>query len=888
MAWKATMQAAVDEHPDLWCRLLAGEHTEDEAAAIQAVLLRPHAELPTRMRNWADRHGLTSIREIVLLDPDMLADEPNLGRKTLSEVERFLRCATGRSWEQLRGLVEATPTGSVSPTTSGRTFTPIQGAKAWQSLRETYPSELRETPITRLYLNTRVRKLADAKGFVRIGDFFSLSEHELLREPNVSRGSIKILITALNEFATGVQSGSVPQLPKLGDFDNWLSLLKDRLQVLRSIDSTIITRRTGIDGEPVATLLELGDQLGVTRERVRQIESRGVKQLVEDWWPRPLRARLDGLLMDGATALDVLSQDPFFSEADEFPDAIEFVLDRVFETELYLVKLNERLLIAPMNQDVLDDLMAGMRRDVKQLSFPVGMLTIENIVAERFAAAKGVRAFALESLVEDLAIRTTHQGAIVDGFGKLRETSILSYLRGSPGPVAVTVIHAKFGRGRMPDEVQHLDRGLVGLPSHIPDLELWTQRLVPMCIALMTQDPARQWSATELVDLLADQARLPPWLDAWYLASIIRVDGSLRYLGRLRVALAHDEAPASRLLLRDLMMRLLEEHGRPMTREELLSGVRKQAACSDLLFSINSVNDPFVPVDDLLIGIIARDLPGGMDAMKLANVKLVEELERTQRALGPVTGLAFLKSQDATFEHWTPSSIAATARLPGMLVLARSGSIGLTGWSADRFPTRQNILRGLLDSNDGQVSVALVVALFESHFGVTCTRPVLYNLAHAIGGRLRGDNIIDERLLAASAPPPPSDFPDPLDIPGFPASAVDAFLQACLDPSDDLGDLRTSIDTHVGEYMNRYEQDPRLAPAEVLALASSCKRFLTRAEMSNSAARRIAIAVVRYFVLRDDAEMDFEVGGLDDDIAVADAIAVHLGYDECRVSAPTS
>jgi RNA polymerase sigma factor (sigma-70 family) len=41
----------------------------------------------------------------------------------------------------------------------------------------------------------------------------------------------------------------------------------------------IITRRFGLDGEPAHTLQEIGDTLGITRERVRQLEALALNQL---------------------------------------------------------------------------------------------------------------------------------------------------------------------------------------------------------------------------------------------------------------------------------------------------------------------------------------------------------------------------------------------------------------------------------------------------------------------------------------------------------------------------------------------------------------------------------------------------------------------------------
>ena len=51
------------------------------------------------------------------------------------------------------------------------------------------------------------------------------------------------------------------------------------LECLNPVERLVMQRRFGLDGKPKETLREIGEQLGVTRERIRQIETRARETL---------------------------------------------------------------------------------------------------------------------------------------------------------------------------------------------------------------------------------------------------------------------------------------------------------------------------------------------------------------------------------------------------------------------------------------------------------------------------------------------------------------------------------------------------------------------------------------------------------------------------------
>jgi hypothetical protein len=306
--------------------------------------------------------------------------------------------------------------------------------------------------------------------------------------------------------------------------------------------------------------------------------------------------------------------------------------------------------------------------------------------------------------------------------------------------------------------VIHVDWGVVALPRHGPDLAGGSARLGPLCAAILRREgPDRQWSTTELLDLLADEVDLPAWLNPWHLSSMLRSSGEVTALGHLRVALRAvrpgDERD-ERVFVRELLGEVMREADAPLSEAEILERVRARGAVSDASLRHLLWRPPYIEIAPDRFGLVARDLPGGAEAWTAAAEALAEELTVRGAGLPLVDATALVREATGDAEAWTPEAVRSVARGAPALRLARTDAIGLSAWDDARVPSRVALLRACLDEDGGQTAIQKVQDPIAAVHG-SRPRRIAAMLA-AAGTRLRGDLLVDRALDDEESPSTPS------------------------------------------------------------------------------------------------------------------------------------
>ena len=105
----------------------------------------------------------------------------------------------------------------------------------------------------------------------KVGDMFELVAHPVSLETPVGDGE--------SLYADLIEDHSIASPDQVSTDTARASELEAALQGLEPRMRFVIERRYGLDGQASQTLEELGNELGITRERVRQLENKALREL---------------------------------------------------------------------------------------------------------------------------------------------------------------------------------------------------------------------------------------------------------------------------------------------------------------------------------------------------------------------------------------------------------------------------------------------------------------------------------------------------------------------------------------------------------------------------------------------------------------------------------
>jgi RNA polymerase primary sigma factor len=116
-------------------------------------------------------------------------------------------------------------------------------------------------------------EIAEDSGFPaeRVTELFELVEDPISLEVPIGDGESHVADLVEDENSPSPDA-MIMENDRSKDLEAAVGLLNPRMK-------HVVTRRFGLDGQPPSTLEEVGHDLGITRERVRQLETRALKEM---------------------------------------------------------------------------------------------------------------------------------------------------------------------------------------------------------------------------------------------------------------------------------------------------------------------------------------------------------------------------------------------------------------------------------------------------------------------------------------------------------------------------------------------------------------------------------------------------------------------------------
>lgn len=500
------------------------------------------------------------------------------------------------------------------------------------------------------YLNLTVRlaNVFRTYGIETIGDLASKGYNGLLLLPNLGQGSIHALASLLHRaFLDGdvltkkhlhddlrpsmdrASTDAVPvaSAPLIETIPDIVSGFVEAAQLLTIQERGVWAARTGFRCEP-QTLQQISDQIGLTRERVRQIELKIYNKIGRHrFWPE-LGDRLDALLegrsaplmLEGLAALD-----PWFKGSDQLAFPLEEVFGHIFDSKFSVIKIGAASFVSHLSEsawnEAVDTSKALLHAAVpEKIDEDYAKSQIESLLVGQGEELREE----LWAEVSRLALWAQHPGKprALSGFGRTAEAVVQAVLDASVSPLRIEEIYRQASLLiQPPPDLRAINRAAqsialiygratYGLLSQCP-LSADERALIrgEAEDAIAGGDAARQWHTSELFDeLMARSLDFDGRLTKYIINIALRESKCLVYMQRMVWGLKESwtGGAASRLDVRQAVISLLETEGKPLTtgqiREKLMAD--RGVSASFQIFNYG----PLVRIGTGMWGLAHRDI----------------------------------------------------------------------------------------------------------------------------------------------------------------------------------------------------------------------------------------------------------------------------------------
>jgi hypothetical protein len=510
------------------------------------------------------------------------------------------------------------------------------------------------------------------------------------------------------------------------------------------------------------SLEQVGEFLGVTRERVRQIESRLLDTLGKSLWVKSLRERVSTLLnrRSDPLFLDLIEvEDPWFSgwsfQARELAALIS-----AFPSDLTILRSQDRIIVSRISQDVFDRILKNAVGFLaQQVSEDWSREDVELFIegALRSEKAPDLARLAIELLGPELHFShmPSREKEILCSVGSDVNEIIMAILGNAEAPLhyseiasalairmgkelTVHNIHARLPR----TPALFFGRGRYGVEAHYLLSAEVEMEVVGVVEDVMAADPERQWHTTELLEALEARGEdLPDALDKYILNILLSRSKEFQDMGRMVWSLkaVHRTDARGRIDLRDACVQVLIESGHALHNREIKERIGRLRGTSEFFFL--QPTERMARVAPNKWGLVERDfgLTMGERTTFLAGLEFALEKRAISLHVSELSKLVETQAgEERMYSVPTDYMLMGLVQTDPRFRVHRGRLIALRTWSDARRPTLRSAVGQTLCEGRAEVSVTALVVELEALVGREVQRGEVTNALLQRGWRRQG------------------------------------------------------------------------------------------------------------------------------------------------------
>ena len=490
------------------------------------------------------------------------------------------------------------------------------------------PKWLQELDLKHFECSVRTKNAFENQGFSNLKPLLEFNMPELLRLSNLGRKSINLLS---GEILAAWGRGRPPTIEDLNDtntslfaeFEKGLQLINDEKK------RSVLERRLGYFRSP-ETLEEIGQDYAITRERIRQIESKTIRKMAEKgYWDDTLTLKLRNLVevADDAIYLERLGElDPWFAGFDDQIHLLQNIINTFSNFKVYFIQLKSGTAISLIHEHqwrklvrtTLDNFETSI--DVEYTLDDI-YLILEAALAEYNSQYLKEQLF--DEIVTALNFSSVDDDIVLTSIGNSISSRLATVLGDCETPqhyskirdlyeerFGVTKSAASIHSALSANKYWMFARGTFGVERHLPVTLQELEEIAKLSVDVVESEVDKQWTAAEILKQIKinPQVIIPDNFDAYVLNIGLKSFTDLIDLGR-SVWMSNSDANvgASRLFLAEAIPRIIRDEGRPMRSKEIEQKLKKIRG-TNVNLSKHLYSSPLVAkTDPGFWGLLSRD-----------------------------------------------------------------------------------------------------------------------------------------------------------------------------------------------------------------------------------------------------------------------------------------